>query len=129
MKKLILILSFIAGFSLMAGAQVAKKSPEQRAAHKTKALQKKLNLSQDQAIKVHTAFLTQATRMDSLKNSPAKDKKSKQLAARSIKLDTKKQVVAVLNDSQKQKFATWEKIKKEKHKEKESAEGYRAGLN
>jgi len=121
MKRLILIASFIIGLGFMATAQVTTKSPERRAAHHTKALQKKLNLSQEQAAQVNAVFLTQAIRMDSLKNSsPAVDKKGKQLAAKSIRLATKKQVLAVLNDEQKTKFAKWEKAHKEKHKERKA---------
>jgi Spy/CpxP family protein refolding chaperone len=121
MKRLILIASFIIGLGFMASAQVTKKSPEQRAAHHTKVLQKKLNLSQEQATQVNALFLTQATRMDSLKNSnPSADKKGKQLAAKSIRLATKKQVFAVLNDEQKTKFAAWEKKHKMKHKERKA---------
>jgi Spy/CpxP family protein refolding chaperone len=120
MKKVILALAFILGVSRMANAQVmAKKSPEQRAAHHTKVLQKKLNLSQEQATQVNAAFLIQATRMDSLKNStPSADKKGKHLAAKSIRLATKKQVFAILNDEQKTKFAAWEKKHKGKHQER-----------
>jgi len=120
MKKLILIASFIIGIGFMANAQISKKTPEQRAAHQTKALQKQLSLSQDQATKVHTALFTAATRLDSLKNNPSADKKAYQLSAKSIKLEAKKQVIAVLNDSQKQKFATLEKMRKEKHKQKQA---------
>ena len=120
MKKLILIASFIIGIGFMASAQVTKKAPEQRAAHQTKALQKQLSLSQDQATKVHTALFTAATRLDSLKSNPSSDKKANQLSAKSIKLQAKKQVIAVLNDSQKQKFAILEKMRKEKHKQKQA---------
>lgn len=119
MKKLILIASFIMGLGFMADAQVTKKSPEQRAAHHTKVLQKKLNLSQEQATQVNAVFLTQATRMDSLKNStPSTDKKGRQLAVKSIRLATKKQVLAILNDEQKTKFAAWQKKHREKHQER-----------
>jgi len=120
MKKLILIASFIIGIGFMASAQISKKTPEQRAAHQTKALQKQLSLSQDQATKVHTALFTAATRLDSLKSNPSSDKKANQLSAKSIKLEAKKQVIAVLNDSQKQKFAALEKMRKEKHKQKQA---------
>jgi uncharacterized protein HemX len=75
MKKLILVLSFIIGVGFMACAQVSNKSPEQRAAHHTKELQKRLNLSQAQASEINTAFLTMATRMDSLKSTLSSDKK------------------------------------------------------
>jgi Spy/CpxP family protein refolding chaperone len=121
MKKLILAAAFVLGVSCMANAQImTKKSPEQRAAHVTKALTKKLNLTQEQAKEVNTVFLAQATRMDSLKTAAPTDKKGKQLAARSIKLATKKQVLAVLTDEQKTKFATWEKTRKDKHKERKA---------
>lgn len=104
----------------MASAQVTKKTPEQRATHQTKALQKQLSLSQDQATKVHAALFTAATRLDSLKNNPSRDKKAKQLSAKSIKLEAKKQVLSTLTDAQKQKFAALEKMRKEKHKQKQA---------
>ena len=112
----------------MANAQVvSKRSPEKRAAHITKALTKKLNLTQEQASKVNTVFLAQAARMDSLRSNKSTDKKANQLAAHSIKLDARKQVVAILNDDQKVKFAAWEKHHRRHHKErsapKEAVEG------
>jgi hypothetical protein len=119
MKKLILIVSFIIGLGFMANAQISKKTPEQRAAHQTKALQKHLSLSQDQATKVHAALFTAATRLDSLKSNPSGDKKANKLSAKSIKLEAKKQVLSVLTDTQKQKFAAMEKMRKEKHKQKQ----------
>lgn len=119
MKRLILAAAFILGVSCMANAQVVeKKSPEKRAAHITKALTKKLNLSEDQAQKVNTIFLAQAARMDSLRSNKPADEKARHLAFHSIKLDTKKQVVAILNDEQKVKFAAWEKMRKRHHKER-----------
>jgi len=116
MKRLILAAAFMFGVSCIANAQVVeKKSPEQRAAHITKALTKKLSLSQEQAKQVNTILLTQATRMDSLKTHQGTDKKGNQLAAKTIHLDAKKQVVAVLTAEQKEKFGAWEKMRKEKH--------------
>jgi protein CpxP len=119
MRKLILAVSFIIGLSVMAQAQITQKSPEQRAGHITKILQKRLNLSPDQASQINTVLLNRATRMDSLKNNLSADKKGNHLAARSIMLSTQRQVLAVLDDSQKQKFMEWEKMRKEKHREKQ----------
>ncbi|WP_428329746.1 hypothetical protein [Mucilaginibacter sp.] len=121
MKKLILVVSFITGLSVLAHAQITKKSPDQRAGHLTKVLQKKLNLTADQATQVNTIFFNQANRMDSLKSNPSADKKDNQLAVRSIRLATQKQVLSVLNDEQKQQFVAWEKMRKEKHKEKKGS--------
>jgi hypothetical protein len=119
MKKLILAASFIIGSIVMAQAQITQKSPEQHARHMTKVLQKRLNLSPDQALQINTVMLNRATRMDSLKNNLSADKKENHLAARSIMLSTQRQVLAVLDDNQKQKFMEWEKMRKEKHREKE----------
>ncbi|MEO6632428.1 MAG: hypothetical protein ABIN13_11915 [Mucilaginibacter sp.] len=119
MKKLVLAVAFVLGVSCMANAQhMSKKSPEERAAHITKALTKRLSLTQEQATQVNAMFLTQATRMDSLKNASPADKDGRHLAARSIRLATKKQVFAVLTDEQKTKFAAWEKKHKGKHQER-----------
>lgn len=119
MKKLILAASFIIGFIVMAQAQITEKSPEQRARHMTKVLQKRLNLSPDQASQINTVMLNRANRMDSLKSNLSGDKKENHLAARSIMLSTQRQVIAVLDDNQRQKFMEWEKMRKEKHREKE----------
>jgi hypothetical protein len=121
MKKLILVLSFITGLSVMANAQITQKSPEQRAGHITKVLQKRLNLSPEQASQINAALLTQATRMDSLKSNRSVDKKANRLSARVIMLSTQKQVMAILDDTQKQKFIEWEKMRQEKHREKKDA--------
>jgi hypothetical protein len=118
MKKIILMLSFIIGISVVANAQDHHKSPEQRAQHMTRRLTKMLKLSQEQAAQVNTVFMQQATRMDSLKSNMSADRKANHLTRRSIMLSTKQQVVAVLNDSQKQQFMAWEKMRKERHKEK-----------
>jgi hypothetical protein len=56
MKKLSLLILFIAGLNFAAMAQFTKKSPEQRAAHATKSLSKILNLTSDQASKVNAIF-------------------------------------------------------------------------
>jgi hypothetical protein len=117
MKKLLALLSFIALFNMAAKAQLTEKSPEQRAAHITKALSKRLNLTAAQATQVNTAFLSQATRMDSLKTNLSQDKKLNSLTRRSIVLATEKQVLSVLNDDQKKQFMAWEQMKKDKHKQ------------
>jgi len=56
--------------------------------------------------------------MDSLKGNLSANKKQNHLTIRSIHLYTEQNVIAVLNDNQKQQFLGWEKMKKEKHQEK-----------
>jgi len=121
MKKLIFLLLLIAGFNVIAQAQFTRKTPQQRAAHFTKTLQKTLNLSSGQASKVNAILLARAIEMDNLKNSPSGSKKSDQLAKKSFKLSTDKQLMAILNSSQQKQYLQWEKIKEEKHREKKGA--------
>lgn len=112
------MLSFVIGIGMAANAQGHHKSPEQRAQHMTRRLKKMLNLSPEQASQVNAVFMKQAARMDSLKSSPSADKEANHLTRRTIMLSTKQQVAAVLTDTQKQQFMAWEKMRKERHKEK-----------
>ena len=121
MKKILILFAIVTLFSTIANAQTMQKSPDQRAAHMTKALSKKLNLSADQASQVNSILLAQANQMDSLKNNPSQDAEGNKLARKSIALNTKQQVLAVLNDQQKHQFMDWEKLKKEKHHEKKAS--------
>ena len=121
MKKLLVLLALAALLSTVTNAQTMKKSPDQRAAHMTKALSKKLNLSADQFSQINSIFLAQASQMDSLQNNSPQDIDGNKLARKSIAVNTKQQVLAVLNDQQKQQFMDWEKMKKEKHREKKAA--------
>ncbi len=121
MKKILILFALVTLFSTIANAQMVQKSPDQRAAHITKALTKKLNHTADQASQVNSIFLAQANQMDSLKNNPSQDTEGNKLARKSIALNTKQQVLAILNEQQKQQFMDWEKMKKEKHHEKKSA--------
>ncbi len=115
MKKLILLLCFIAGVSLAASAQTkATKTPEQRAHHMTKVLTKRLDLTADQAQQVSGIFLIQVNRMDSLRTNLSDDKKLNRMSARMIVLTSRKNIMAVLNDSQKQQFTAWENRAMEK---------------
>jgi hypothetical protein len=123
MKRLILLVCFIAASAMVANAQMEKKSPDQRAAHITRALKKKLNLSADQARQIDAIFLLHANRIDSLNGNQSSAKKLNHLTKRSISLSTQKSVLAILSDDQKQKFIAWEKEKKERHAEKKEAIG------
>jgi hypothetical protein len=114
MKKLILIAAFVAGTAMMASAQPAQKTPEQRAAHMTKMLTKRLGLTPQQSQQVNTIYLTQATRIDSLKANKSQDPKLNKLSARTIMMTSRQQVMALLNDNQKQQFTELESMMKER---------------
>ena len=107
MKKLILLLALAATVAI-AHAQQAKKSPDRRAAHITKQLQKRLNLTAEQANQVNAIYLTQATKMDSLKSNQSPDKKLNRMTMKTIVMSTHQHMMALLNDTQKQQYTAWE---------------------
>jgi hypothetical protein len=124
MKKIILLLALVVTVSL-AHAQQAKKAPDQRAAHITKQLQKRLNLTADQANQVNAIYLTQATKMDSLKANRSPDKKLNHMTEKIILLTTHEHMMAVLNDTQKQQYTDWENSMKERKMAKKDTIGAR----
>jgi DNA gyrase/topoisomerase IV subunit B len=121
MKKLILVIAFITSLSVLANAQQkASKTPAQKAAHKTQALQKKLNLTAAQTKQVNAIFLTAATRADSLKAHKG-DKKANKAAHKTIETQTDQKLNAVFNADQKKAYATIKEAKKEKHARNKAA--------
>jgi|GEM_PF-1720535 len=121
MKKVFLATFFMLALNALGHAQLLQKSPDKRAGHLTKELQRVLNLRPEQIQQVNTALLSQATRIDSLRNNPSVDKKESRLTAQTILLSTQKQILAVLDDNQKQQFMAWEKSQLEKRKNKRAA--------
>jgi len=121
MKKLTLMVLVLVGINFAAKAQLTPKSPEQRAAHATKSLQKVLKLTADQASQVNSVFLSRAEKMDSLKSNPPANKKGYHLAERSIKLSADRQLMTILNSDQQQQYLQWEKTQKAAHQDKKNA--------
>ncbi|WP_462267557.1 hypothetical protein [Mucilaginibacter sp.] len=113
MKKLLMMLAFVAGFGLLANAQT--KTPltdQQKADRATKTLQKQLNLTADQATKVNAIYTSRAVQLDSVKMHPGvkgNGKKKKTIAE-----DTQAKINAVLTPAQQQQFAQWKDMKKQK---------------
>ncbi|MBL4678329.1 MAG: hypothetical protein JKY70_19325 [Mucilaginibacter sp.] len=106
MKKIFLMLAFVAGVSVAANAQTkAPKSPDERAQHRTAALTKKLNLSADQSAKVNAILLKQASRVDSLKANKPTDRKVNFEAHKAIFATTDAQINAVLKPDQQTAYA------------------------
>ncbi|RFZ95431.1 hypothetical protein D0C36_07880 [Mucilaginibacter conchicola] len=106
MKKIFLMLAFVAGTAVVANAQTkAPKSPDQRAQHRTAALTKKLNLSADQSAKVNAILLKQASQMDSLKANKPADRKANFEAHKAVFANTDAQIKAVLKPDQQTAYA------------------------
>ncbi len=126
MKKSFLILAFILGLSSITFAQrnfrKVPKSPEQKAAMFTKALQKKLNLTADQASQVNNIMFTQVTRLDSLKsNLSTTNPMSNQLARKDIMLTTDSKLNAILNPDQMKLYEDLKADRKKKMMAKRNA--------
>ena len=115
MKKLILVIAFITSLSVLANAQQPViKTPAQKAAHKTQALQKKLNLTASQTKQVNAIFLTAATQADSLKAHKG-NKKASKAKHKAIEAQTDQKLNAIFNADQKKAYAGLKEAKKEKH--------------
>ena len=95
-----LLVIFTAFNAMVANAQIAQKSPEKRAAHMTRALQKSINLTADQSSQINSAYLTQVTRMDSLKGSPSTNKRAFNYSRKQIMQSSRQQINSVLSDEQ-----------------------------
>ncbi|TWR29200.1 hypothetical protein FPZ43_09505 [Mucilaginibacter pallidiroseus] len=129
MKKLMLMILFVAGIGVMANAQAkTKKTPEQKAQHYTKVLTKKLTLTADQQAKVNTILLKRATQIDSLKaNKTTADRKQKMAARKTIMEGADKDLKAVLNATQQKTYDDMKAKMIEKMKERRQAKKAAAG--
>lgn len=119
MKKVMLMIAFVAGIGTIAGAQTRQhKTPQQRAEMMTGRLNEKLKLTADQSAKVNAILLAQANRMDSLRAAtPKADKKQNRGAFRSIFQSTDKELSAVLTADQQKTYAALKTERKGKIKD------------
>ena len=124
MKKLTILAACLA-LAMMVHAQQPNKAPDQRAAHITKQLQKRLNLTAERATQVNAIYLAQATKMDSLKSNQSPDSKLNRITAKTILMSTHERMMAILNDTQKQQYTEWENNMKERKMAKKDTVGAR----
>lgn len=114
MKKIMLALFLIAGIATLANAQdtiKTKRTPEERAARMGQMLQKKLNLTADQATKVNAILTEQATKTSGMK---MKGVKGGGLARMEAKAEADKKINAILTPEQQKEYAQIEEKAKEK---------------
>ncbi|MCC8409026.1 hypothetical protein LJ707_08795 [Mucilaginibacter sp. UR6-1] len=109
MKKLMLMIAFVAGIGLAANAQTEvkpHKTPQQKAEMLSKKMQTELSLTQEQSTRIHAILLTQATRVDSIKaaNADGDKKRHDRKAVKQIMQNTDKQITGVLNADQLKKY-------------------------
>ncbi|MBD1392577.1 hypothetical protein [Mucilaginibacter glaciei] len=123
MKKLLLMIMLVAGINMLANAQTKMhKTPEQKAQHLTKMLNKKLVLTADQSVKVKAILFKRATQMDSLKaNQSTTDRKMNRMTRKQIMMDADKEVNGVLTATQQKTYAEVKAAMKEKMKARKGA--------
>ncbi|MBE9584352.1 hypothetical protein IM792_07830 [Mucilaginibacter sp. JRF] len=128
MKRLMIMIAFVAGIGMVANAQTQvkpHKTAQQKAELLSKKMQDQLALNQEQSTKVHAILLKQATRVDSLKaaNTDTGKKHGNRKAMKAIMQTTDQQISAVLNADQAKKYNQLkaEKIEKMKARKADKA--------
>jgi hypothetical protein len=122
MKQALLLLALLIGIARLGHAQNADSttdpgytaaparqviSPTQRAARQLNMFQKKLNLNQDQVIKLRMILLNLNIALDSLRSNASPDKKANNQARRAITQDTDGKIYALLTTDQQVAYAHW----------------------
>lgn len=122
MKRLLFLLALAAGLNAAAKAQttdtasnpgytagpgIQPVSPTIRAARQLNMLQKKLNLNQDQVVKLRMILLHLNVALDSLRSNPSADKKAANQARRAITHDADVQTYSLLNTDQQVIYTQW----------------------
>ncbi|QJD96037.1 hypothetical protein HH214_09190 [Mucilaginibacter robiniae] len=118
MKRTILMGMLVSTLQIACAQRIQHRTPEQRAAHKTEVLTKKLNLTTAQADKIKSVLLVQATRMDSLK---AQMKVHRRSGRRQITSRTDQQMNSILTPAQKKQYLAWKAAKREKRAAKHAS--------
>jgi len=112
MKKIILILFLMTGVTALVKAQdttKVKKTPEERAEHMVKVMQKKLDLTADQTKQIGTVLTDRADKMAQIEGV-----KGFRMAKMQAMTDADKKIEAILTDSQKKTYAQMKADMKEK---------------
>jgi hypothetical protein len=96
-----------------------KVSPLQRATRQLTVLQDKLNLNQNQVIKLRMILLNANISLDSLHSNPSGDQKADNKSRRAILQDADMKTYALLNTDQQLLYAQWKVERKQKQKQKQ----------
>jgi len=131
MKRFILFLLFAAALATVATAQTAnttaadttqpqmgpKRPATQRAVRQLKAMEKQLQLSQDQVLQLQVILIHRNVVIDSLRNNSSGDRRSDNRARRSIMQDTDAKIDAMLTEPQRTLYQQWKEQQREKMRE------------
>jgi Spy/CpxP family protein refolding chaperone len=102
------------GYSATAGK--APVSPAVKAARQLTTMQKKLDLTQDQVIKLRMILLNLNVSLDSLRSNPSGDKKSDNKTRRALTQDADWKTYALLTTDQQVLYTKWKQEQQEKRK-------------
>lgn len=104
------------------------KTPEERAKMSTDALEKKLNLSQQQKDKVYALNLERAQKLEKLHKSEMDQRKSQMEKRKEIMMESEKKMNKILNDEQQKAMEEMKQNAKERMKQRpEHRPGMRKG--
>lgn len=131
MKKVFMMIAFIAGLGLFAHAQEkVKATPALRAAKQTKVLAKQLNLSNSQITQVNAVLLEQGRGLDSLKTlKGTNDKKEQKYSHMQIRDNAQAKLEAILTAEQKTKYLAFVESQKQKKAARKEAKASPAPQN
>lgn len=119
MKKLLLMCALLFGAATFTQAQDAKAeaTPQEMAAKRTAALDKKLTLTADQKAKTEAIYLSQANQMVKLNAEAGDDKKALGAKKKQLMAETDVKVEALLTAEQKATYTAWKESMAKKRAE------------
>lgn len=111
------------------GQEKFKKTPEERAQHKTDKMTKHLSLTDDQQKQVYDILYSQATQVDALRGNQEMTKEARKEQMKSIWKDTDSKLSGVFNTEQIEKWNKFKENKKQKHMQKKNRKKKNKGNN
>ncbi len=109
------------------GQEKFKKTPEERAQHKTDKMTKHLSLTDDQQKQVYDILYNQATQIDALRGNQEMTKEARKEQKKAIWSDTDSKLSGVFNTEQIEKWNKFKEKKKQKHMNKKSSKKHNKG--
>ncbi len=95
-----------------------KKTPEERAKHKTEKMTKHLSSTDDQSKQVYDILYSQATQVDELRNNKDITKESRKDQVKALFQDSDSKLGSIFSKEQSEKWSKFKEKKKEKHMQK-----------
>ncbi len=115
MKKIILMLLLSLGIFAVQAQEPTKKTAEEKAAHQTTLLEKKLGLNADQKEKIYAINLQKTKEMEALRaNTDMAERRSKLAELKEQNAKSDQEINAVLTTEQQKMYIAWKDEMKDK---------------